>query len=148
MSKLNRKRMAIGLALAALVGPWAALADTGVSSSAGGNWAFRLDVHAGAAPEQSIGVLDLHPGGTCEMRLRSNFAGAAHDHSATSCTWRGGADVEPARPGIDGLVTVTGVAEPGPSIISFVVADRGERLLLMLDDTAPGILGTGEAFRR
>ncbi len=126
-------------------------ADTGAPGAVAspvGEWGFHLAARVGALTEDNVGILDLRPEGTCTLRMRSNFNGAPHDHEATSCSWSSRPVVGPARPGVDGAVTVTGVAEPGPSVISFVLADRGERLLLMLDDTPPGVTGSGEAFRR
>lgn len=153
-SHRNLRRLAAGACSvvvatsAAVAGPGAKRADGTTPPGAAGQWAFHLDVKAGAAPEQNIGVFDLRPDGTCIVRMRSNFAGAPHDHEATTCSWRNRAAGDVGREALDGWVTVTGVAEPGPTVISFVLADRGERMLLMLDDTVPGVLGIGEAFRR
>lgn len=128
-----------------------------------GSWVFRFDVEAasGAVTEANIGRLDLLPNG-CSIRIRSNFNGLAHDHVApddkapptTSCTW-----VALSSPALDGRITVTGLGA-GETLISFVVAERGKRLLLLLDSNplpgpagggsegVAGFVGTGEAFRR
>lgn len=132
-------------ASAAVWGPWSMPADANAAASPAGVWAFRFAVQAAELREHNIGVLDLRRDGTCALRMRSNFNGAAHDHEAATCSWRA---KDPTRPALDGSVTLTGVAEPGPTVISFVLADHGEQLLLMLDDTLPAIGGTGEAFRR
>lgn len=119
-----------------------------------GVWAVRLDIAVGPVPEALIGVLTLQKDSTCTLGVRSSFAGYAHDHASatgpldeargvvTACEW--------SKPGgqIDGLVRVYGLAEPGPAELSFVVAEGGRRLLLLLDGTHPGVTGTGEGFRR
>lgn len=128
-----------------------------------GSWVFRFDVEgaSGAVTEANIGRLELLRNG-CSIRIRSNFNGLAHDHvvpddktpPTTSCTW-----VALSSPALDGRITATGVGA-GETVISFVVAERGERLLLLLDsnplpgpagggsEEVAGFVGTGEAFRR
>lgn len=128
-----------------------------------GSWVFHFDVAGanGAVTEANIGRLELLPNG-CSIRIRSNFNGFAHDHvvpddsipPATSCTW-----VALSSPALDGRITATGLGA-GETMISFVVAERGERLLLLLDSNllpgpagggsvgVAGFIGTGEAFRR
>lgn len=119
-----------------------------------GVWALRLDVAVGAVPEAIVGVLALEKDGTCSLGVRSSFAGYAHDHTASTGPLDTARGVEePCRwsrpPGhVDGIVTIYGLAEPGPVELSFVLADNGQRLLLLLDGTHPGITGTGEGFRR
>lgn len=119
-----------------------------------GMWAVRLDVAVGPVPEAIVGVLALEKDGTCTLGVRSSFAGFAHDHAASTGPIDHVRGVEdPCRwsrpPGyVDGLVTVYGLADPGPVELSFVLADNGQRLLLLLDGTHPGITGTGEGFRR
>lgn len=137
----------VAAASAAAWGPWSTPAGADAPPSPAGVWAFRLAVQAAEVPEHNIGVLDLRPDGSCSARMRSSFNGVAHDHEARTCEWHARRPDDP-RPALDGAVTLTGVAEPGPTVISFVVADHGKRLLLMLDDTPPAVVGTGEAFRR
>ncbi len=131
--------------------------------SAIGSWVFRFDVEGagGAVAEANIGRLELLPNG-CSIRIRSNFNGVAHDHvvpddqtpPTTSCT-----RVALSSPALDGRITATGLGA-GETVISFVVAERGKRLLLLLDSNplpgparggsegVAGFVGTGEAFRR
>ncbi len=151
--RLTRRRTTIAAACAAVlvaVTAWPSAAKPATTPSAAGDWLVRMDVNVGPAQEAHIGRLQLSPpdglgSGQCSLVLRSNFTGHAHNHEATTCVWSG----QPLdRPGLDGAITATGIAEPGAMVISFVLADRGNRLLLLLDDTPQGIIGTGEAFRR
>lgn len=134
------------VALAGLAYPWAVRASETAPPSAIGEWAFQLEVKVGEASEHNVGMFTLDPDGTCVLHMRSNLAGAPHDHTATGCSWSGRRPTG-ERAGLDGSITVTGVAT-GPAVLSFVLAQRGEQMLLLLDDTSPGIVGTGTAYRR
>lgn len=102
-----------------------------------------MEATVGGVQEAVIGIMQLERGGTYSIALRANFAGAAHDHAAATCSWSA-----PAHPGADGIITATGIADPFATTIAFVVADNGKRLLLLLDETPAGVVGHGEAFRR
>lgn len=120
--------------------PPAAGAD--IAHSLAGSWGFALDVDAWGVPDQNIGTFSLRLDGACEIRIRASFGGFTQDQRSTTCTWAVG-----GRPGVDGAITATGIT-PTALVLSFVAASGNSRLLLLLDETPPGAVGTGEAFRR
>lgn len=149
-----RRRIAVGVAaigiVAGLIVTTPSDASAPTSTAAVGTWSLQMQATVGGVQEALIGTMKLEHGTTCSIVVRANFAGDGHSHEAATCTW--GA---PAGPGADGTIRATGIAGSFRTEISFVVADGGKRLLLLLDgfpdsapNTAPGVVGHGEAFRR
>lgn len=141
-----RRRIAVGVAAIGIVAGLAVTspsdASAPASTAAVGTWSLQMEATAGGVQEALIGIMKLEHGTTCSIVVRANFAGAAHEHAAATCSWASGP------PGADGIITATGIALVETKI-SFVVADGGKRLLLLLDgDTPSGVVGHGEAFRR
>lgn len=113
-----------------------------------GSWAFALDVDAWTVPDQNIGTLDLLLDHSCVIRLRASFGGLTQGQQSSGCTWwSGGSGGSDAASPVDGALTATGIT-PTPLVLSFVAAGGGDRLLLLFDKPPPGVVGTGEAFRR
>lgn len=146
-----RRHLAVVAVLVAASGAAATWPATGSGPSPVGSWGFSFDASVGGAEERTIGTLLLAQAAglrTCTIEMRAVFGGHAHDHRSTTCEWSLASEsAEGAANGLTGAVVATGITGDGPMRLSFVLTDGARRMLLLLDDTLPGVIGSGEAFR-